>query len=233
MGGKELKAYIKELKGCTAEAFIERCVQDTDFLLWVDGLKGKKHGHFYSEKEDTLYETTRGYGDTDKPEDYLEAFTKFVNENKDNIEAIRIACTKPSDMTRAQLKALKLALDKENFTESNLNQAVSTIKNEHIVADIISHVRQAVLKTPVRNHDEKVRLAFEKLIAENHFNKIQLDLLEKIKTYLLHESLLNVETFEAPAFKMEGGFARFDKKFAGQLMEIIRKINTYIYEGVA
>ena len=233
LGGKELKAYIKELKGCTAEAFIERCVQDTDFLLWVDGLKGKKHGHFYSEKEDTLYETTRGYGDTDKPEDYLEAFTKFVNENKDNIEAIRIACTKPSDMTRAQLKALKLALDKENFTESNLNQAVSTIKNEHIVADIISHVRQAVLKTPVRNHDEKVRLAFEKLIAENHFNKIQLDLLEKIKTYLLHESLLNVETFEAPAFKMEGGFARFDKKFAGQLMEIIRKINTYIYEGVA
>lgn len=233
LGGKELKAYIKELKGCTAEAFIEKCVQDTDFLLWVDGLKGKKHGHFYSEKEDTLYETTRGYGDTDKPEDYLEAFTKFVNENKDNIEAIRIACTKPSDMTRAQLKALKLALDKENFTESNLNQAVSTIKNEHIVADIISHVRQAVLKTPVRNHDEKVRLAFEKLIAENHFNKMQLDLLEKIKTYLLHESLLNVETFEAPAFKMEGGFARFDKKFAGQLMEIIRKINTYIYEGVA
>ncbi len=233
LGGKELKEYVKELKSCTEEGFIAKCDQDADFLLWIDGLKGKKRGHFYSEKEDTLYETTRGYGDTDKPEDYLEAFAKFVNENTDKIEAIRIACTKPSDMTRAQLKALKLALDKENFTESNLNQAVSTIKNEHIVADIIAHVRQAVLNTPVRNHDEKVKLAFERLIAENHFNKMQLDLLEKIKTYMLHESLLNVETFEAPAFKMEGGFARFDKKFAGQLMEIIRKINTYIYEGAA
>ncbi len=233
LGGKELKEYVKELKSCTEEGFIAKCDQDADFLLWIDGLKGKKRGHFYSEKEDTLYETTRGYGDTDKPEDYLEAFAKFVNENTDKIEAIRIACTKPSDMTRAQLKALKLALDKENFTESNLNQAVSTIKNEHIVADIIAHVRQAVLKTPVRNHDEKVKLAFERLIAENNFNKMQLDLLEKIKTYMLHESLLNVETFEAPAFKMEGGFARFDKKFAGQLMEIIRKINTYIYEGAA
>ena len=54
---------------------------------------------------------------------YLEAFATFVNENKDTIEAICIACTKPSDMTRAQLKELKLALDKQNFTESNFNQA--------------------------------------------------------------------------------------------------------------
>lgn len=233
LNGSDLKAYVKELKTYTEEAFIERCHKDTDFLLWVDNLKGKKRGHYYSDKEDALLETTRGYGDTEKPEDYLEAFATFVNENKDTIEAIRIACTKPSDMTRAQLKELKLALDKQNFTESNLNQAISTVKNEEIVADIIAHVRRAVLHTPIRNHEEKVKMAFKKLIEENSFNKMQLDLLEKIKTYMLHESLLNVETFEAPAFKMEGGFARFDKKFAGRLAEIIRQINTYIYEGVA
>ena len=233
LNGSDLKAYVKELKTYTEEAFIERCRKDTDFLLWVDNLKGKKRGHYYSDKEDTLLETTRGYGDTEKPEDYLEAFATFVNENKDTIEAIRIACTKPSDMTRAQLKELKLALDKQNFTESNLNQAISTVKNEEIVADIIAHVRRAVLHTPIRNHEEKVKMAFKKLIEENSFNKMQLDLLEKIKTYMLHESLLNKETFEAPAFKMEGGYARFDKKFAGRLAEIIRQINTYIYEGVA
>ena len=233
LNGSDLKAYVKELKTYTEEAFIERCRKDTDFLLWVDNLKGKKRGHYYSDKKDTLLETTRGYGDTEKPEDYLEAFAKFVNENNDTIEAIRIACTKPSDMTRAQLKELKLALDKQNFTESNLNQAISTVKNEEIVADIIAHVRRAVLHTPIRNHEEKVKLAFKKLIEENSFNKMQLDLLEKIKTYMLHESLLNKETFEAPAFNMEGGYARFDKKFAGRLAEIIRQINTYIYEGVA
>ena len=233
LNGIDLKTYVKELKSYTEDAFIERCRKDAGFLLWVDNLKGKKRGQFYSDKEDTLYETTRGYGNTEKPEDYLEAFAKFVNDNKDTIEAIKIVCTKPSDMTRAQLKELKLALDKENFTESNLNQAVSAVKNEHIVADIIAHVRRAVLNTPILNHDEKINMAFEKLVAENHFNKMQLDLLEKIKTYMLHESLLNVETFEAPAFKMEGGFARFDKKFAGHLLEIIRQINTYIYEGVA
>lgn len=233
LGGQDLRDYAKQLKSCTEEAFIETCQKDKDFLLWVDSLKGKKRGTYYSEKEDTLKETTRGYGSTEKPEDYLEAFTTFVNENKDKIEAIRIACTKPSDMTRAQLKELKLALDKENFTISNLNEATSNLKNEQIVAEIIAYVRQAVLNTPVSNHEERVKAAFSRLISESKFNKIQLDLLEKIKTYMLHESILNAETFDAPAFKMEGGFARFDKKFAGQLNDIIRRINTYIYEGVA
>ena len=233
LGGKTIREYAKELKNCTEEAFVRRCREDKDFLLWFDNLKGKKRGHYYSEKEDTLLETTRGYGDTEKPQDYLDSFVAYVNENKDRIEAIRIACTRPSDMTRAQLRELKLELDKENFTESSLNEAASAVSNERIVADIIAFVRRAVLKTPLVNHDDRVKMAFSKLISAHHFNKMQLDLLEKIKVYMLHESILNTETFEAPAFKMDGGFARFNKKFGGQLAEIIREINTYIYEGAA
>ena len=136
-------------------------------------------------------------------------------------------------MTRAQLKELKLVLDKENFTQTSLNEAASAVTNAHIVADIIAHVRRAVLKTPLFNHDERVAAAFDKLTTAHHFNKMQLDTLEKIKTYMLHESILNTETFEAPVFKMEGGFARFNKKLGGNLIEIIREINTYIYEGAA
>lgn len=233
LGGKTIREYAKELKSCTENAFVQRCREDKDFLLWFDNLKGKKCGHYYSEKEDTLLATTRGYGDTEKPQDYLDSFVAYVNENEDRIEAIRIACTRPSDMTRAQLRELKLELDKENFTESSLNEAASAVSNERIVADIIAFVRRAVLKTPLVNHDDRVKMAFSKLISAHHFNKMQLDLLEKIKVYMLHESILNTETFEAPAFKMDGGFARFNKKFGGQLAEIIREINTYIYEGAA
>ena len=233
LDGMDLKTYAAKLKSCTEEAFVDQCAKDHDFLLWVDSLKGKRHGQYYSDREDTLLETTRGYGKTEKPEDYLEAFRQYVNENKDEIEAIRIVCTKPSSLTKSQLKALKLALDQENFTESNLNEATKAVTNQEIVADIIAYVRQAVLNTPIWNHDDRVKLAFQKLIANNSFNKMQLDLLEKIKTYMLHESILNTETFEAPVFKMAGGFARFNKKFGGKLSEIIRELNTYIYEGAA
>lgn len=233
LGGIALKAYAAKLKGCTLKAFTAQCTNDRDFLLWLDGLKGRRYGQYYSDREDTLLETTRGYGKTEKPEDYLEAFRKYINENKDEIEAIRIICTKPGSLTKSQLKALKLALDKENFTESSLNEAASTVTNQRIAADIISYIRQAVLNTPVQNHDDRVEMAFDKLTANNHFNKIQLDLLEKIKTYMLHESILNTETFEAPVFRMDGGFARFNKKFGGRLPEIIQELNTYVYEGAA
>lgn len=235
LNGQTLQQYITSFKVLSEQQCIDKCISDLDFLIYVESMKNNKRGIFFSDKEDILHETTRGYGSTDKPQDYLDAFTKYIKENKDNIAAINIVCTKPSDLSRAELKALKLALDKENFNETNLNKATSALKNEQIVADIIAYVRQAVLNTPVRNREERVNDAFTKLIENHNFNRIQLDLLEKIKTYISHESLLNVETFEAPAFKMEGGFARFNMKFGGHLMEIIKEINTYLYEerGVA
>ena len=233
LDGSNLKTYVKELKNSSEDAFIKRCRQDYDFLLWIDSLKPLKSRIYHSDKEDTLLETTRGYGKKDRPEDYLESFATFVNENKDKIEAIRIACTKPSDMTRAQLRELKLILDKESFSETNLNKAMSTLKNEEIVADIISYIRQAVLKAPIMNHEDRVKTAFAKLRAAHKFSKMQSDMLDKIETYMLHESILNRETFEAPAFKMDGGFKQFNKKFDGKLTDLIRELNRYIYEGAA
>ena len=232
--GKSIPQYVASIKVLSVQQAVDKLINDAETLVYIESIKPPKKGQYYSERKDTLQETTRGYGKTDKPEDYLESFTKFINENKDKIEAIKIVCTKPSDLTRAQLRELKLALDKEGYNENSLNEATSAIKNADIVADIISYVRNAVLDIPVYNREDKIKIAFEKLIKAHSFNKIQIDLLEKIKTYMLHESLLNIETFEAPAFKMDGGFNRFNVKFEGKLLEIIREINTYIYEqGVA
>ena len=41
LGGKTIREYAKELKSCTEEAFVRRCREDKDFLLWFDNLKGK------------------------------------------------------------------------------------------------------------------------------------------------------------------------------------------------
>ena len=61
LGDIDLRAYVHKLKSCTEDAFIEVCKKDKDFLLWVDSLKGKKKGYFYSEKEDTLKEIGRAH----------------------------------------------------------------------------------------------------------------------------------------------------------------------------
>lgn len=235
LSGLTLQQYVAEIRKLSAEKQVEKLLEDATFLIAADKMKPLKKGKYYSEKEDTLLPTTRGYGVTENPSDYLEEFSKFINDNKDKIQAIKIVCTKPSDLTRAELKKLKLALDNVGFNETNLNKAASAVKNETVVTDIIDYVRNAVLNVPIYNREERVKAAFDKLTKAHEFTKSQLNMLEKIKTYMLHESVLNTETFEAPAFLRDGGFKRFNMKLEGRLTEIIKEINTYIYEfrGVA
>ena len=86
------------IKILSVQQAVDKLINEAEILIYIESLKQPKKGQYYSERKDTLQETTRGYGKTDKPEDYLESFTKFVNENQDKIEAIKIVCTKPSDL---------------------------------------------------------------------------------------------------------------------------------------
>ena len=45
---------------------------------------------------DEMIEHTRGYGEGQKPEDYLEAFKTFINGNLNTITALKTVCTKPA-----------------------------------------------------------------------------------------------------------------------------------------
>lgn len=46
-----------------------------------------------SDKEDELTERSRGYGNADKPEDYLDAFSRYVQNNRNEIAALNIICS--------------------------------------------------------------------------------------------------------------------------------------------
>lgn len=148
--GKSIPQYVASIKVLSVQQAVDKLINDAETLVYIESIKPPKKGKYYSERKDSLQETTRGYGKTDKPEDYLESFTKFINENKDKIEAIKIVCTKPSDLTRAQLRELKLALDKEGYNENSLNEATSAIKNADIVADIISYVSYIIKSVKIR-----------------------------------------------------------------------------------
>ncbi len=79
--------------------------------------------------------------DNQKPEDYLKAFSEFVKNNTDQIEAINIISGRPKDLTRADLKALLLALKQKGFTTEQLNGAISQTTNRDMAADIIGIIR--------------------------------------------------------------------------------------------
>ncbi len=235
--GVDIKEYITELRNGSTEITKQKCIDDFDLLKYIEGLKNNaKKGFIISNKQDTLLETTRGYGkNVSKPEDYIDSFIKYINNNKDNFEAIKIACTKPSTLTKEMLKELNLKLGNEDFTMTSLNSAYSEMTNQEIIADIITYVRKAVLNTPIYNHEERVHSAVAKLIDNNSFNKMQINVIKNIETYMLHESVINEQVFDSGEFKRTGGYNIYNRKFDGKLQQIILELNTYLFEskGVA
>ena len=183
-----------------------------------------------SSQEDELMYHTRGYGNAQKPEDYLEEFKRFIEDNKDKIAALNIICTRPKELTRAALKSLKLELDRHQFTEIQLNSAWKDVRHEDIAADIITFIRRLSMGSPLISHEQRIKNAVTKLKQKHNFNKMELDWLGRIENHLLHESILGLDSFETGAFKSKGGYKVINKIFGHKLEQIIAELNDYLYE---
>ena len=184
-----------------------------------------------SKEEDVLTGHTRGYGSADKPEDYLDAFSKYVNTHMNEIAALNIVCTRPKDLTRETLKALRLTLDREGFTTQQLNTAISELTNEEIAADIISLIRRYAVGSALISHEARIRRAVDKLKKAHDFSKQEMSWLGRMEKYLMEESVLNIQVFDEDSrFKSNGGFVKINKVFQNRLESIIIELNEYLYD---
>lgn len=184
-----------------------------------------------SSEEDELTSHTRGYGNSEKPEDYLDAFSDYVKTHMNEIAALSIVCTRPRDLTRDALKALRLTLDREGFTTQQLNTAISELTNEEIAADIISLIRRYAIGSALISHEARIRRAVDKLKKAHDFSKQEMSWIGRMEKYLMEESVLNVQVFDEDSrFKTYGGFAKINKVFQNKLENIVLELNEYLYD---
>ena len=230
-GGKDLGVFAEHLNSSTIkEATAELLGHREAFSVLDKDRPHSKSPRIIDDHSDEVIDHTRGYGEGQKPEDYLEAFKEFINNNMNAIAALRTVCTRPSELTREALKSLKLELDRHDFTEKQLNSAWNEMTNQDIVADIIAFIRQQALGSALVGHEQRVKHAFAKLRMNHEFNKTQLEWLKRIEKVLLEESVLDEQIFEVGAFKNAGGFTIIDRRFGGKLREIMTELNEYLYD---
>ncbi|MBR1614621.1 MAG: type I restriction-modification system endonuclease [Treponema sp.] len=185
-----------------------------------------------SNKQDEVREVARGFGKGQEPEDYLESFSKYLDENRNKIDALEIVCTRPADLTLADLRKLSMTLDANGYNTIQLNTAVQKVTNEECAADIITLVRRYAIGSPLISHEERIHNAIKKLNKAHNFTAGEKKWIDRIEKYLINESVLNVQTFdEYMAWRNQGGFAKVNKIFNNQLSSIIKDLNTYLYAG--
>jgi type I restriction enzyme R subunit len=237
----QLEQFMYMAQGDSPEEFIDR-------LKTIDGEEVKKvllgyknlwqfldtkvyqpKAQFVSDHKDEFLGVERGYGKASKPEDYIEGFKKFIEENRNKILALNIICTKPTELDRKSLKELKLLLDQEGYNDLTLNTAWKNAKNEDIAADIISYIRTLALDTDLVSHEQRIENAINKVKMLKPWNKIQQKWIDRFEKQLLVETVLTKADLDAKPFSEEGGFNRLNKIFDNELENILVVLNDNLY----
>ncbi|MCG9915537.1 MAG: type I restriction-modification system endonuclease [Phenylobacterium sp.] len=182
-----------------------------------------------SEHPDEVVDVSRGYGTAQRPEDYLDAFSAFIKANINQIAALTTVVQRPRDLTRAQLRELRLQLDAQGFTDANIRRAWSDAKNEDIAASIIGYVRQAALGDPLIPYADRVRRAVDAVTRKGTWTDVQKRWLHRIGEQLQKEIVVDRESLDDEPFRADGGFRVINKRFDGKLESVLADLSEELW----
>jgi len=203
----------------------------------LDRRDGGMQPTLISRHQDELLGFERGYGagaegaTYGKPDDYLEGFKAFLQNNQNEIAALTVVMQRPRDLTRQQLKELKLLLTQAGYSEASLQMAWRDTTNQDIAASIIGFIRQAALGDALVPYGERVDRAMQKILSSRPWTEVQRRWLERIGKQLRAEVIVDREALDKGEFKSQGGgFTRLNKVFNGQLEEILAEIGDRLWQ---
>ncbi|WP_017292396.1 type I restriction-modification enzyme R subunit C-terminal domain-containing protein [Geminocystis herdmanii] len=200
-------------------------LQDEEFIDFLEDYPRRRATFLIAEEvEDTV--TSEVVVQGQKPEDYLTAFYRFVEENSEQIEALQILCQRPQDWGVEALEELRSKLKEHRFTEDNLQRAYKLV-HQKALADIISLIRSAFDHSyPVYTAEERVENAIASVTDGKQFTDEQLEWLGYIKQHLIQNLSIDLDDFEyAPIFELHGGKGKARRMFGTKLENLLKKLN--------
>jgi type I restriction enzyme, R subunit len=235
--GMSVQAFAQKLKALPLADVAAWFVQNPALGELLDRRNdGPEREMFVSDHTDTFDRAEHGYGKARKPDDYLRAFSDFIQTQGNQIPALVTVLTRPRELTRAQLRELVLALDRAGFTETNLASAWRELTNQDIAARIVGYIRQAAIGDALLPYAERVDRALQHLLAHppsgKPWSSPQRDWLKRIAAQTQANLLVDRAAIDDPdlIFKRDGGgFNRLDKVFNGQLQPVLDAFNDALW----
>jgi type I restriction enzyme R subunit len=230
--GMPIPEMINHLRQSDPQQVQEWFRQRAAIAQILDAKDGGRQPLLISHHTDELRRVERGYGNAQKPEDYLDSFGAYLRENINKIPALIVVTTRPRELTRAQLKELRLMLDLAGYSEKTLQVAWREMTNADIAASIIGFIRQATLGDALVPYEERVDKAMRKILASQNWTPPQRQWLERIGKQLKVETIVDREALDQGEFKSQGGFTRINKIFSGSLETILVQINEELWRNI-
>jgi len=183
----------------------------------------------YETKDEVTSTALEDYGPYETSQDYLEAFTRFVKENRDKVDALSILLSRPRDWQPKALSELWKTLAQNDFDVNRLQKAHEKTRHKAL-ADIISMVKHAAhQQDELLTARERVDRAMAKVTAGRTFTAEQQNWLGRIAEHLVKNLTLDEEDFDImPVFTQAGGISRARLIFKTELKPLIEQINLQI-----
>lgn len=218
MGPQQASAFLKQHSGLPKQ------------LQSVNELLGSDSQPIISTHYDEIHECTQSYGKHQQPEDYLDSFNHFIREQINQSAALGVVVNRPRDLTRAQLREIRLLLDHAGYAEASLQSAVRNQTNQDIAASIIGHIRRAALGEPLIPFGQRVETAMQRIYVSHPWQPAQRKWLERLAKQLVHEVIIDHDTInQIPAFS--GGAKQLDKVLGNQLDSVLDELNDGLWQA--
>ncbi len=206
--------------------------QHSSLAKRVESVRGMLNGgekYIISGHEDEFIIREQNFSAYSKPEDYLTAFERFIKDNLNSNAALNAVVSKPKELTRAQLKEIRILLDNQDFKEADLQSAWKKTTNRDIAASIVGHIRRAALGEALMPYERRIDMAMDSIYAMNSWTKPQLKWLDRIAKQLKKEIVLQTDDINR-SFAQDGGSMGLDKRLNGQLEQVLAALNEHIWQ---
>jgi type I restriction enzyme R subunit len=229
---KSLHRHLRELGPRQAAAFINEQTGLLRQLGEVKALAGSEYMPLISEHEDEIRDRMQTYGEHKRPEDYLDSFNRFIREQLNQSAALAVVVNKPRDLTREQLKEVRLLLDGHGYSEASLQAATRHQTNRDIAASIIGHIRRAALGEALLPFEQRVALAMDRIHAQHAWMPAQRRWLERLAKQLVFEVIIDRDTInQMPAFT--GGARQLNKVLGNRLDHVLEGLKEALWDDAA
>lgn len=229
---KHLHEIAKKQGTQAAASFLRDNTRLLQQLGEVEELMGTAYRPVISDHHDELVAREQSWGEYTKPQDYLDSFASFLKEQLNQSVALSVVVNRPKDLTREQLREVRLLLDVAGYTEAKLKAAWRNQSNQDIAAGIVAHIRKATLGEALQSFDERVNRAMQHIYALRSWTTAQRSWLDRIAKQLKHETIVD-DNFLNDAFRQQGGVKQADKMLGGQLETVVSHLAEALWQKAA
>ncbi|MFZ2405969.1 MAG: type I restriction-modification system endonuclease [Methylobacter sp.] len=228
----KLHQHLHQLGPKNASEFVQRHSGLLKQLNEVNDLLGSDRLPIIYEGADEFKERSQTYGVNEKPADYLDSFNHFIRNQLNQSVALGVIVNKPKDLTREQLREVRLLLDEHGYSEAKLKSAWRNQTHQEIAASIVGYIRQAALGEALLPFDQRVANAMQKIYTLHNWTPIQRKWLDRLAKQLSHEVVID-QHFINRAFAQDGGAKRLDSMLDGGLEKVIDALSENLWQATA